>query len=248
MDVKLADGTTTQRAVPAATYASAPVSSCQVVPEPDRSDKPAYVRRQNYTITQGQAMCASQMRAIMTADDEFAATMQLLQNKGVLDNTLVVLSSDNGYLWGEHGRWEKFTPYEPVMRVPIWLRWPGHVTTGTDTTRLVSLIDFLPTFLQAAGVSLPAGAPPLDGESLLAPSQPDDGVRRVLRRHGRQPQHPVVAHGAHPDREVRAHPERRGRGDRPRVLRPRQRPERADQPARRRQRGQRPAGVHDQLA
>jgi arylsulfatase A-like enzyme len=170
VDVKKADGTTTQLAVPSSTYASAPVASCQVVPEPDRRDKPAYVRRQNYSISQGQAMCASQMRAIMTADDEFAATMQLLQDKGVLDDTLVVLSSDNGYLWGEHGRWEKFTPYEPVMRVPIWLRWPGHVQAGTDTTRLVSLVDFLPTFLEAAGVPLPAGAPPLDGESLLAPS------------------------------------------------------------------------------
>ncbi len=164
------NGTTTQRAVPDAKYANAPVGTCSGVPEPDRSDKPAYVRRQNYTTAQAQGMCASQLRAIMTADDEFAATMQLLSDRGVLANTLVILSSDNGYLWGEHGRWEKFTPYEPSIRTPLLARWPGHITQGTDTSRLVTLVDILPTVLQAAGISPPAGAPALDGESLLGAS------------------------------------------------------------------------------
>ena len=100
-------------------------------------------------------MCQSQLRAIMSADDEFAATMQLLSDRGVLDNTLVIFSSDNGYNWGEHGRWEKFVPYEPSIRVPLWVRWPGHVTAGTNTTRLTSYLDLLPTMLEAAGFTLP---------------------------------------------------------------------------------------------
>jgi arylsulfatase A-like enzyme len=97
--------------------------------------------------------------------------MQLLKDRGVLDNTLVILSSDNGYLWGEHQRWEKFTPYEPVIKVPLFVRWPGHITAGTDTTRQTSLVDILPTLLQAAGVTIPANAPRLDGESLLGASR-----------------------------------------------------------------------------
>jgi arylsulfatase A-like enzyme len=164
-------GTTTQLAVPETKYASAPVASCAGVPEADRSDKPAYVRRQNYSTTRAQAMCTSQMRAIMSADDQFAATMQLLQDRGVLANTLVFLTSDNGYLWGEHNRWEKFTPYEPSIRVPIWVRWPGQVAAGTEPTRMVTLMDMLPTVLQAAGITPPAGAPALDGESLLQTSR-----------------------------------------------------------------------------
>ncbi|MGZ8750856.1 MAG: sulfatase family protein, partial [Pseudonocardia sp.] len=96
--------------------------------------------------------------------------MQLLSDRGVLANTLVILSSDNGFMWGEHGRWEKFVPYEPSLRVPLLVRWPGHFAAGTDTTRLVSSVDLLPTMLQAAGVTLPTGAPRLDGESLLAGS------------------------------------------------------------------------------
>ena len=78
-------------------------------------------------------MCQSQLRAIMSADDQFAATMQLLSDRGVLDNTLVIFSSDNGYNWGEHGRWEKFVPYEPTIRVPLWSA--GRATSRPARTR-----------------------------------------------------------------------------------------------------------------
>jgi arylsulfatase A-like enzyme len=164
------DGTTSRLAVPDTKYASANVGTCSGVPEADRSDKPAWVRKTNFTTAQAQQMCQSQLRAIMTADDEFAATMQLLQDKGVLDNTLVIFSSDNGYNWGEHGRTEKFAPYEPSLRVPLWVRWGTHFAAGTNTTRLATYLDIMPTILEATGTALPAGAPALDGESLLQPS------------------------------------------------------------------------------
>ena len=136
----------------------------------------------NYTTAQGQAMCQSQLRAIMSADDQFAATMQLLSDRGVLDNTLVIFSSDNGYNWGEHGRWEKFVPYEPSIRVPLLVRWPGHVTAGTDTTRLTSRTSTCCRRCSRRPASrCPPDAPRLDGESLLAARPPDDDVQRVLR-------------------------------------------------------------------
>jgi N-acetylglucosamine-6-sulfatase len=171
IDVTKPDGTKTQLAVPDTKYANANVGTCSGVPEADRSDKPAYVRTMNYSTARGQEMCQSQIRAIMTADDEFGATMQLLSDRGALANTLVVFTSDNGYMWGEHGRWEKFVPYEPSLRVPMWLRWPTHIAAGVDTTRIVSYLDLLPTLLGAAGVTLPTGSPKLDGESLLQPSK-----------------------------------------------------------------------------
>jgi len=164
------DGTTSRLAVPEAKYSNASVGSCAGPAEADRSDKPAYVRYTNHTSQQAQQMCRSQLRAIMTADDEFGATMQVLSDRGVLANTVVIFSSDNGYMWGEHGRTEKFVPYEPSVRVPLYVRWPGRIAAGTDNTRTVSYLDLLPTMLEAAEVTLPGGAPPLDGESLLAPS------------------------------------------------------------------------------
>lgn len=164
------DGTISRLAIPDTKYANVPVGSCAGPPESDRSDKPAYVRTQNQTTAQGQEMCASQLRALMTADDEFAATMQLLSDQGVLDNTLVILSADNGYMWSEHGRTEKFVPYDPSVRVPLLVRWPGEFAATTNTTRMASYLDILPTVLAAAGVTIPAGAPRLDGESLLQPT------------------------------------------------------------------------------
>src|SRR6185312_9398020 len=73
VDVTNPDGTKTQRAVPEPKYASAPVPTCSAPVEANRSDKPAYVRNMNRTPAQGQEMCASQLRAIMTADDQFDA-------------------------------------------------------------------------------------------------------------------------------------------------------------------------------
>jgi arylsulfatase A-like enzyme len=162
------DGTTSRLAVPDAPYRDANVGDCAGRLESDRSDKPPYVRWRNETIEQGQAMCASQLRAIMSADDQFGATMQLLADRGVLDTTLVIFTSDNGYMWSEHGRTEKFVPYEPSVRVPLLVRWPGHIPAGVDATRLVSYLDLLPTLLGAAGAMPAPGSPPLDGESLLA--------------------------------------------------------------------------------
>ena len=60
-------------------------------------------------------------------------------------------------------------PYEPSIRVPLWVRWPGPHHRRAPTPRgSSSYLDLLPTMLEAAGFTLPAGAPRLDGESLLA--------------------------------------------------------------------------------
>jgi N-acetylglucosamine-6-sulfatase len=167
IEVTEANGMIVRRAVPDTKYATAPVGNCAGPAEADKSDKPPYIRNSKFTTAQAQVMCQSQLRAIMTADDEFSATMQQLSDRGVLDNTLVILTSDNGYMWGEHGRTEKFVVYDPSVRTPLFVRWPGHIAAGVNTTRIVSQLDLLPTMLAAAGITLPAGAPVLDGESLL---------------------------------------------------------------------------------
>jgi N-acetylglucosamine-6-sulfatase len=170
IEIHNADGTTSRLAVPETKYASTNVGTCSGVRETDRTDKPPYIRNSTFSEASAQKMCQSQLRAIMTADDQFGATMQLLSDRGVLDNTLVIFSSDNGYMWGEHNRTEKFVAYEPSLKVPLWVRWPGHFAASVNATRMTSYLDLLPTMLEAAGFTVPAGAPPLEGESLLHPS------------------------------------------------------------------------------
>ena len=79
VDVTNPDGTTSKPAVPEAKYADArTLARCSASRSQTARDKPPTCATMNLTAAQGQQMCESQLRAIMTADDEFDATMQLL--------------------------------------------------------------------------------------------------------------------------------------------------------------------------
>jgi N-acetylglucosamine-6-sulfatase len=71
------------------------------------------------------------------------------------ENTVVVYASDQGYFTGEHGYAEKRLMYEEAMRMPLLMRWPGHVAPGSRIDALVQNIDLAPTFLAMAGVPVP---------------------------------------------------------------------------------------------
>lgn len=79
-------------------------------------------------------------------------------------NTIVVYSSDQGFFLGDHGYYDKRWMYEESLRMPLLVRWPGHVTEGSVCKALVQNVDFAPTFLEAAGASF---SRPVHGRSLL---------------------------------------------------------------------------------
>jgi arylsulfatase A-like enzyme len=152
--------------MPEAKYAnrSFPWSGDPATKETDRSDKPAYVRQDAATEQDGIATRQAQLRMLLSVDDAIDSVRQHLADRGELDNTLVILASDNGRMWGEHGLIQKFTPYLPAEQVPLLLWWPGHVPTGATDNRLSALIDIAPTVLDAARVR-PSYQP--EGHSLL---------------------------------------------------------------------------------
>jgi L,D-peptidoglycan transpeptidase YkuD (ErfK/YbiS/YcfS/YnhG family) len=77
-------------------------------------------------------------------------TVELLRSQGLLDSTLLVFASDNGYALGEH-RWQgKTLGYEPILKVPLLMRGPG-VPAGTRVDQTVGLVDLGATFAEAAG-------------------------------------------------------------------------------------------------
>jgi N-acetylglucosamine-6-sulfatase len=87
-----------------------------------------------------------------------------LGEQGVLSNTYIVFTSDNGFHHGEHRiQRDKGTPYEESVRVPLVIRGPG-VAAGSSTNKLVLNTDYLPTFMDLAGARTP---PYVDGRSLL---------------------------------------------------------------------------------
>ena len=82
----------------------------------------------------------------------------------MLDNTLVVYTSDQGFYMGEHGWFDKRFMYEESMRTPLVMRLPKDFQTRGDIPQLVQNIDYAPTFLDLAGAPIPDD---IQGVSLL---------------------------------------------------------------------------------
>ncbi|MBA2464592.1 MAG: sulfatase [Nocardioidaceae bacterium] len=102
--------------------------------------------------------------ALSVVDEEIANIFETLEVTGALDDTYVVLTSDNGFFLGEHRmRSSKILPYEPSLRVPLLIRGPG-LPAGERRTDPFLMIDIAPTLLQAAGLAVPDT---VDGVGLL---------------------------------------------------------------------------------
>lgn len=96
--------------------------------------------------------------------------LDVLKAEGILDNTLIWFTSDNGGLLGTTDnrplRSGKGYPYEGGIREPLIVRWPGHVPAGSQCDVPACSIDVFPTLCEAAGVPVPKERP-IDGVSLM---------------------------------------------------------------------------------
>jgi len=94
------------------------------------------------------------LRSLMSVDDMVGAIVEALEEYGeVGENTYVVYTSDHGYSLGQFAiPCGKMQPYEQTTRIPLYIRGPG-IDGGSTSDKLVGNIDFLPTFLDFAGIS-----------------------------------------------------------------------------------------------
>ena len=104
------------------------------------------------------------LRCIASVDDNVGRLLDYLEQAGLRDNTIVVYTSDQGFFLGEHGWYDKRFMYEPALRMPLMVSWPGVTKPGTRAAQLVQNLDFAPTFLELAGVEVPTE---LQGRSLI---------------------------------------------------------------------------------
>jgi N-acetylglucosamine-6-sulfatase len=134
--------------------------------EADLSDKPPYIRRFRRLGTERAAeleqLRRNQYRSLQAVDRGVARLLDALDDTGRLDDALVIFTSDNGLLWGEHRWLKKEVPYEEAIRVPLIVR-ADAITSGSTDEHLVANIDLAPTIAEAAGVALPNA----DGASLV---------------------------------------------------------------------------------
>ncbi len=85
-------------------------------------------------------------------DAQIGRMLDALDNTGQAHNTMVVFTTDHGDLCGNHRMWIKgWMPYEEAYRVPMVIRWPGHVPAGSISKHLVQTHDLAHTYVAAAG-------------------------------------------------------------------------------------------------
>jgi arylsulfatase A-like enzyme len=104
------------------------------------------------------------LATIQSVDDNVGRLLSFLDANGLAKNTVVIYTSDQGFFLGDHGLFDKRFMYEEALRMPFLIRWPGVIKAGTRSDAIALNVDFAPTFLQAAGLPVPAD---MQGRSLL---------------------------------------------------------------------------------
>jgi arylsulfatase A-like enzyme len=104
------------------------------------------------------------LATVQSVDDGVGRVLEFLDRAGLARNTIVIYTSDQGFFLGDHGLFDKRFMYEESLRMPFLVRWPAAIKPGTRSDAMALNVDFAPTFLAAADLSVPAD---MQGRSLL---------------------------------------------------------------------------------
>lgn len=109
------------------------------------------------------------LKCVYSLDQNIGRLVAYLREKGLLENTLIVYTSDQGFYMGEHGWFDKRFMYEESLRTPMVARIPDNweAPRGVDITQMVQNIDYAPTFLALAGIEVPSDIQGVSMEQLL---------------------------------------------------------------------------------
>jgi arylsulfatase A-like enzyme len=129
------------------------------------------------------------LRCIAAVDDNVGRVLDYLDSSGLRENTVVVYTSDQGFFLGDHGWYDKRFMYEESIRMPFIVRWPGVVKPGSAQDAIALNVDFAPTFLEAAGLAVPADMQGRSLVPLLAGKRPPDWRRSMYYRYYHDPGH-----------------------------------------------------------
>ncbi|MEI7900152.1 MAG: sulfatase [bacterium] len=104
------------------------------------------------------------LACVQSVDDNVGRLLDYLDQSGLADNTIIIYTSDQGFFLGDHGLYDKRFMYEESIRMPFLVRWPGVVKPGSVQAAMGINVDFAPTFMEAAGLPVPAD---MQGRSLV---------------------------------------------------------------------------------
>lgn len=108
------------------------------------------------------------LRCVASIDENVGRLLDYLDQEGLTENTIVVYTSDQGFFLGDHGWYDKRFMYEESLRMPFLIRYPREIKAKSTTQRLLSNLDFAPTFLDYAGAPIPSDIQGVSLRSILA--------------------------------------------------------------------------------
>ena len=150
-----------------------------VVPENDLDDVPKVIRGyKNNDTTYGvtpqlhKGLLQAYYASVSYMDAQAGRVLDALQEKGLADNTIVVLTSDHGYLLGHHHKYQKQHLFEEATRVPFIISVPWiNEMHGHGTTKITELVDLYPTLTDLAGIPAPKTLQGISLKPLLADTE-----------------------------------------------------------------------------
>ncbi|MCX7013739.1 MAG: sulfatase [Candidatus Sumerlaeota bacterium] len=119
------------------------------------------------------------LRVVAGIDDSVAALLKELEGQGLLDDTLVIYTSDQGMYLGEHDYQDKRWSYEEGLRSPFLVRYPKEIAAGAVRDDLMANVDIAPTLLDYAGVDTPEAMQGFSCRGMLA-GDPAAGRRQEV--------------------------------------------------------------------
>ena len=153
------------------------------------SGKLRYLAGEEFNRWKYQRYMRDYLACVQSVDDNVGRLLDYLRTSGVERDTLVVYTSDQGFFLGDHGMYDKRFMYEESLRMPFLVRWPAAVKAGARTAAMGLNVDFAPTFLDLAGLPVPAD---MQGRSLapvLRGATPVDWRTSIYYRYYHDPGH-----------------------------------------------------------
>ena len=132
---------------------------------------------------------------VQSVDENVGRLLDWLDANGLTENTIVIYTSDQGFFLGDHGLYDKRFMYEPSIRMPFLVRWPGVIKAGSVQEALAINADFAPTLMQAAGLPVPEDIQGRSLVPLMKGERPRDWRRSFYYRYYHDPgDHNTRAH------------------------------------------------------
>jgi arylsulfatase A-like enzyme len=136
-----------------------------------------------------QHMIHKYIRTVAAIDENIERLLDSLEAGNILDDTIVIYSSDQGYWLGQHGLYDKRLILDESLKMPLIVRYPREIEAGSVDDHLSSNVDLAPTLLDYAGVAIPQAMQGRSLRPLLNGESPEDWRTAVWYAYWAQPSH-----------------------------------------------------------